>query len=120
DLPGAPPTEPLALLEGGKNQREARAQIKKAGETRCGAALFARRLRRNAEVDACHHQRRNQRGVPEHPLPGEMVSIPAVERRRNVDRTIHEDCIKSDRERKEPQRNIAKRERQCEWIESAR
>src|SRR5713226_3129834 len=48
-----------------------------------------------------------------------MVSVPAVERRRDVYRTVHEGCVQGKCERKVSKWNVAKRERECEWIESA-
>src|SRR6266851_783787 len=48
-----------------------------------------------------------------------MISVPAVERRCDVHRTVHEGCVQGKCERKVSKRNVAKRERECEWIERA-
>ncbi len=48
-----------------------------------------------------------------------MVSVPAVERRRDVHRTVHEGCVQGKCERKVSKWNVAKREREREWIERA-
>src|ERR1700745_3623995 len=45
-----------------------------------------------------------------------MVSVPAVERRRDVHRTVHEGCVQGNGQRKVSKRNVAKREREREWI----
>src|ERR1700729_3680260 len=52
-------------------------------------------------------------------MPGQMVSIPAIERRRDVYRPVHKGRVEGDRERKVSQRNVAKGKRQCERIERA-
>src|SRR6266480_5324143 len=46
-----------------------------------------------------------------------MISVPAVERRCDVHRTVHEGCVQGKCKRKVSKGNVAKRERECEWIE---
>src|SRR6266853_6025338 len=48
-----------------------------------------------------------------------MVPVPTVERGRDVYRTIHEGCVQGNCERKVSKRNVAKSEREREWIERA-
>src|SRR5260370_10472776 len=48
-----------------------------------------------------------------------MVSVPAIERRRDVHRPVYEGCVQGKCERKVSKRNVAEREREREWIERA-
>src|ERR1700678_3446325 len=57
--------------------------------------------------------------MPKHPLPGEMISVKAVKRRRDVYSAIHERGVESDRERKVLERNVAQGEGERQRIESA-
>src|SRR6202041_4032291 len=78
DPPGAPPMEPLSLIERAVQHRESQAAVQKSYKTRRRARLLWRRTRGYAEIDAEPHQRWDHRRIPEHPVPGEMIPVPTV------------------------------------------
>ncbi len=117
---GAPPVEPFPLFDRAI-QHCAIPALPYRNPAKLGAGRPSLRGRSCGYpvIDAEHHQRRDHRRIPEHPVPGEMISVPAVERWRDVHCSVHERRVERDRERKEPQRNISQREGEGERIERA-
>src|SRR5262249_29196720 len=74
-----PPVEPLSMVKSRIEQRETSAGIEKSSETRFRSRGARPYSRRNAVVDANGHQRREDRGRPEHPCPRQMISVEPIE-----------------------------------------
>ena len=113
---GAPPVEPLSLVERGEQQREAGAGVQESGEARCRSRRPRPRRRRNAVVDARRHERRRERGRPEHPLPRQVIPIEAVQRWRKVHGALDTGRIQAERERQVSERNVLQREAERQRI----
>src|SRR5260370_701861 len=52
-------------------------------------------------------------------MEGQMVTVPAVKGRGNVDRSVHKCRVQGERERKESQWNISERKGECQRVESS-
>src|SRR4029077_17435030 len=85
---GAPPVEPLALLEGRKHQSQSGTQVQEPDKARRSTTLLSSRSRRYPETDTDHHHRRDESGAPEHPVPRKLLAIPPIKRWRDIDCTI--------------------------------
>ncbi len=70
------PIEAFPLVERAIKEAEARAEISETTPTGNGTHGSAPR---NAEVDANHHQGREDRSGPKDPVPGKLVCVPALE-----------------------------------------
>src|SRR5262249_36865179 len=76
DQPGIEPVETVALIESRIDQAQSDAQIDYSGPVRGLQQRPVHRLAWHAEIDADHHQRREQRRVPEDPFPGPVIAEP--------------------------------------------
>ena len=72
------PVQPLALIENASQKSQTEAEVSKPSPA--WPRIGRRASTRNTEIDADHHERRDDRGRPEDPVPGEMLGIPALQR----------------------------------------
>jgi hypothetical protein len=86
---GPPPVETLSLVKSGKQQRESGAGVEESGKTGRRARALSWRRRGNSPVNAQNHEGRDEGRIPEHPMKREMVAIPPVERRRDINRSVY-------------------------------
>src|SRR6476660_6082928 len=77
------PIEAFPLIECTVEQTQGHAEIRKAAPTGSDTWRWAAR---DAEVDAKHHQGRDDRRGPENPVPREVVCIPSLKCRSDVAR----------------------------------
>src|ERR1700719_1601292 len=82
EQPRPPPVQPLPLVERGKQHCKSTTRIEESCEAWRGTAFLGGRSTRNSVVDTHEHDRREQGGIPKHPVKGKMIAVPAVERRR--------------------------------------
>ncbi len=116
---GTPPVETLPLVQSRKQQRETRAGVEESGKTRRRPGGFSRRRRGNSQVDAQNHDRRDQRGVPEHPVERKMFAIPAIKRRGDIHCKVNRRGVERQRERKKARRDVLQSKRECQWIKGS-
>src|SRR5207245_10567448 len=116
---GAPPIEPFTLIERSVQHRESCAGIEKTRKARCRGGFLSGRSRRYPVIDTEHHQRRNPRRIPEHPVPGKMLSVPSIKGWSDVHGSIDKRRVEGNREGKEARRNVPQRERERERVEGA-
>ena len=103
---GAPPVEPLSLVERGEQQREAGAGVQESGEARCRSRWLRPRRRRNAVIDARRHDRRARADVQNIHVPRQVIPIEAVQRWRKVHGALDTGRIQAERERQVSERNV--------------
>src|SRR5215472_324377 len=70
------PVEPLSLFERAVNQSERTTEVREAAPSRGWAGKSSPR---NSKINEENHQRRDNRGGPEDPTPGEMFHVPAFQ-----------------------------------------
>src|SRR5271167_214993 len=71
------PVQMFSLVERAIKKAHAQAEIGKPAPT--GRRTCRCRAAGNAEVNAKHHHRGNDGGVPKNPTPGKVVGVPALE-----------------------------------------
>ena len=119
EQPGAPPVESLSLIECGEDQGETSTGVEKPDEARCSARCSWLRRLRYSEINACHHHGRDECRGPKHPLPGEMLPVETIERRRKIDGFFDASSIECYRERKIAEGDVAQGKGQGQGIEGA-
>src|SRR4029077_810896 len=96
DQSGIEPVEPVALVESGIKQAEADTGIEYSCPIRVLQELAVDGLTSHAEMNTDEHQRRQQCGIPEYPLPRPMVVEPSFDRSRDVERQLEIERIGRD------------------------
>jgi len=81
DRRGVHPIQPLPLRERYIEQRKPEAHVEKSLPARFGLSLlgFWKRLPRDAKVNQHHHDWCEYRGVPEDPMPCQVIHVPGFE-----------------------------------------